>query len=168
MQLPLTCFWLFFWTWWVWDLGPLAIEVASSVLVMGEPVMTSFPVTPLRKQWTAWGSRMIAIHQMGYLVLIKNPGRTSLAVQWIRLCLPMQGIPVRPLAPERSHMLWINEDHAPQLLSPCSPAYKSQLLSLCAATPEAHMPRAPAPQQERPLQWEDHTPQQRVAPAHYN
>ena len=42
-------------------IGPLAIEVASSVLVMGEPVMTSFPVTPLRKQWTAWGSRMIAI-----------------------------------------------------------------------------------------------------------
>ena len=91
-------------------------------------------------------------HQMGYLVLIKNPGRTSLVVQWIRLCLPMQGILVRPLAPERSHMLWINEDHAPQLLRPCSPAYKLQLLSLCAATPEAHMPRAPAPPQERPLQ----------------
>ena len=116
MQLPLTCFWLFFRTVMVvgslsfsWcHIEPLAIEVASSVLVMGEPVMTSLPVIPLRKQWNAWGSRMIAIHQMGYLVLIKNPGRTSLMAQWIRICLPMQGILVRSLALERSHMLWIN------------------------------------------------------------
>ena len=40
-----------------------------------------------------------------------------------------------------------------------------QLLSLCATTAEAHAPGARAPQWERPLQWEAHAPQQRVAPA---
>ena len=37
-----------------------------------------------------------------------------------------------------------------------------------AATTEAHTPRARAPQQEKPLQWEAHTLQQRVAPARRN
>ena len=30
----------------------------------------------------------------------------------------------------------------------------------------AHVPRAPAPQQEKPPQWEAHALQRRVAPAH--
>ena len=49
-----------------------------------------------------------------------------------------------------------------------SRAHEPQLLSLHAATIEARMPRACAPQQEKPPQWEAHTPQQRVAPAHRN
>ena len=42
------------------------------------------------------------------------------------------------------------------------------LLSPCAATTEAHTPRACAPQQKKPLQWEAHTLQQRVASAYFN
>ena len=41
---------------------------------------------------------------------------------------------------ERSHMLWSNQARAPQLQSPC------------ATTTEAHVPRAHAPQQEKPPQ----------------
>ena len=42
--------------------------------------------------------------------------------------------------PGRSHMPWSNRAHAPQLLS------------LCATTTEARMPRARTPQQEKPPQ----------------
>ena len=49
--------------------------------------------------------------------------------------------------PGRSHMLWSNYAHAPQLLS------------LCAATTEARTPRAHALQQEKPLQREARAPQ---------
>ena len=52
----------------------------------------------------------------------------------------------------RSHMLWSNKAHAPQRLSLCSGAREPQLLSLRAATAEAHAPGAHAPQQEKPLQ----------------
>ena len=58
--------------------------------------------------------------------------------------------------PGRSHMPWSNWARAPQLLSPR------------AATTEAHAPRARAPQQEKPPQWEACAPQQRVAPARHN
>ena len=40
--------------------------------------------------------------------------------------------------------------------------------SPCAATTEAHVPRACALQQEKPPQWEAHAPQQRVASTHRN
>ena len=56
----------------------------------------------------------------------------------------------------RSHMPWSNWARAPQLLS------------LCSTTTEARAPRAHAPQQEKPPQWEAHTPQQRVAPTRHN
>ena len=56
----------------------------------------------------------------------------------------------------RSHMPRSNEPHMPQLLS------------LCATTTEAHTPRARAPQQEKPPQWEARAPQRRVAPTHCN
>ena len=46
----------------------------------------------------------------------------------------------------RSHMLWSNKAHEPQLLSLCSRARKPQLLSLRPATTEACAPRARAPQ----------------------
>ena len=56
--------------------------------------------------------------------------------------------------PGRSHMPQSNEARAPQLLRLRSRALKPQLLSLRATTTKAHAPRANAPQQEKPLQWE--------------
>ena len=70
--------------------------------------------------------------------------------------------------PGRSHMLRSNWAHAPQLLSLRSRAHEQQLLNPRATTTEAHVPRACAPQQEKPLQWEARAWQQRVAPAHCN
>ena len=52
------------------------------------------------------------------------------------------------LGPGRSHMPRSNQAHAPQLLSLHSRAREPQLLSPRAATTEAHVPRARAPQQE--------------------
>ena len=54
--------------------------------------------------------------------------------------------------PGRSHMPWSNEARAPQLLSLRSRAREPQLLRPCATTTEAHVPRAHAPQQEKPPQ----------------
>ena len=56
----------------------------------------------------------------------------------------------------------------PQLLSLRSRACEPQLLSPCATTTEARVPRASAPQQEKPPQREAHAPQRRVAPARHN
>ena len=56
-------------------------------------------------------------------------------------------------------------------LDPMSHSYWAcapQLLSPCAATTEAHAPRAHDPQKEKPLQREAHALQQRVAPALHN
>ena len=52
----------------------------------------------------------------------------------------------------RSQMPQSNKARAPQLLSLRSRAQEPQLLSLRATTTEACVPRAPAPQQEKPLQ----------------
>ena len=70
--------------------------------------------------------------------------------------------------PGRSHMLLTNWARKPQLLSLRSRAREPQLLSLCAATAEAHVPRAHAPQQEKPPQWEARGPQRGVATARRN
>ena len=70
--------------------------------------------------------------------------------------------------PGSSHMPRSNEARVPQLLSLRSRAREPQLLSPRAPTTEACAPRARAPQQEKPPQWEAHAPQQRVAPAHRN
>ena len=92
-----------------------------------------------------------------------------LVVQWLRICLPMQGMQVQALVRElRSHMPWSNWARVPRLLSLSSRACKPQLQSPSATTTEACVPRAHAPQQEKPPQWEAHTPQQRVSPAHRN
>ena len=112
---------------------------------------------------------------------------TSPVAQWLRIRLPMQGTRVR--APVRedptchgatkpvrhnywacaleptSHNCWAR---VPQLLSLRSRAREPQLLSPRAATTEAHAPRARAPQQEKPPQWEARAPQQRVALARRN
>ena len=58
--------------------------------------------------------------------------------------------------PGRSHVTRSNYAREPQLLSPC------------ATTTEAHAPRARAPEQEKPPEWEAYAPQWRVAPAHHN
>ena len=81
----------------------------------------------------------------------------------VRIRLPMQGTRVRALVREdpmcrgatkpMHHNYWA-----------CGP----QLLSPWATTTEACAPRARAPQQEKPPQWEAHAPQQRVAPARRN
>ena len=66
--------------------------------------------------------------------------RASLVAQWLRICLPMQGTRVWSL---------VREDPT------CCRATKPrvlQLLSLCAATTEACVPRAHALQQEKPPQ----------------
>ena len=74
--------------------------------------------------------------------------RTSLVVQWLRICLPMQGTRVRSL---------VGEDPT------CRGATKHLSHNYWA-----HVPRAHAPQQEKPPQWEAHAPQWRVAPTHRN
>ena len=52
----------------------------------------------------------------------------------------------------RSHMLWSDQAHEPQLLSLCSGPQDPQLLSPHAATTEAQMSRAIALKQEKPPQ----------------
>ena len=53
--------------------------------------------------------------------------------------------------------------HASEQLSPCTTAADSRAFELQLT--EARVPRAHAPQQEKPSQWEAHTLQWRVAPA---
>ena len=59
----------------------------------------------------------------------------------------------------RAHIPWGNEDCVPQLLSLCSRVHATQLLSLLAATAEAHVPRACTPQPEKSWQSEAPAPQ---------
>ena len=67
--------------------------------------------------------------------------------------------------PGRSHMPQSSCAHAPQLLSLRSGACEPQLLSPRATTTEACVPRACAPQQEKPPQREARAPQRRAVPA---
>ena len=50
----------------------------------------------------------------------------------------------------RSHMPWSNQARVLQLLILCYRAHEPQLLSPHATTTEARVPRAHAPQQEKP------------------
>ena len=68
--------------------------------------------------------------------------------------------------PGRCHMIWSNWARAPQLLSLYARAWKTQVLSLWAATADASVPGAYAPQQEEPQQREAHALQGREAPTH--
>ena len=52
--------------------------------------------------------------------------------------------------PGRSHMPWSNYTCAPQLLNLCPRARVPQLLSPCATTTEARVPKAHAPQEKPP------------------
>ena len=92
----------------------------------------------------------------------------SQGAQWLRIHLPMQGTWVRALVQEdptchgatkpMCHNYWACA------LEPASHNYWSPR----ATTTEACAPRACAPQQEKPPQWEAHAPQRRVAPARHN
>ena len=98
----------------------------------------------------------------------KEHNRASLVAQWLRIHLPMQGTRVRGLVREdptcRGATNPVRHNNWACALEPMS--HKS--LSSRATTTEAHVPRARAPQQEKPPQWGAHTPQQRVAPARHN
>ena len=64
----------------------------------------------------------------------------------------------------KSHMPQSNSAHEPQLLSLCSKAWEPQLLSPRATTTETQAPRACPLKQEKPPQWEAHTPQPESSP----
>ena len=65
-------------------------------------------------------------------------------VQWMGVCLPMQGSWDRSLVREDSTWHEATKACAPQLLSPFSRACEPQLMSPCAAGTEAWAPRAHA------------------------
>ena len=71
-----------------------------------------------------------------------------LGVQGLRICMPMQETRRWPTV----WKLRSSVPHAPQLLSLWSRAWELQLL-------KPTCPRAQAPEQEKPLQWEAHVPQ---------
>ena len=108
-------------------------------------------------------------------VVFKKLYRASLVAQWLRIRLPMQGTRVWALVREdptcRGATKPVCHNYWASTLEPTSHNHwtcKPQLLSLWATTTEAHVPRACAPHQEKPPQWEAHTPQRRVAPARHN
>ena len=68
----------------------------------------------------------------------------------------------------RSHMPRGNWACVPQLPSLCSRAWEPQLLSHLQQLLKAACPRACAPKQEKPLQWEAHVLKRRVAPTGCN
>ena len=80
-----------------------------------------------------------------HMALRGTVGGTSLVGQWLRIRLPVQGTRVQPL---------VRED--PTCCRETKPTHHNYW---------ARMPRARAPQQEKPLQWEAHILQQKVAPA---
>ena len=88
-------------------------------------------------------------------VWTKNTSRTSLTVQWLRLCLPMDMSSIPD--PGRSHMPRGNYLHEPQRPSLSSGACDPQRLKPCT-------PRAGALQQGRPPQWGAPALPQRAAP----
>ena len=101
-------------------------------------------------------------------VLSESKHRASPVVQWLRIHLPMQGTQVRALVQEdptcRGTTKPEHHNYWACTLEPVSHNYWSP----CATTTEASRPRAHAPQQEKPSQWEARAPQQRVAPAGHN
>ena len=74
-----------------------------------------------------------------------NPPRTFLVVQWLRICLPMQGIWVQSLVQEDPTCCGATKPVGPQLLNLSFTAHVPQLL-------KPAYPRVHALPQERPLQ----------------
>ena len=81
-------------------------------------------------------------------IFLKREIAASLVAQWLRICLPMQGTRVWAL-------VWKDPT--------CRGATGSMSHNYWACTSGA-----PAPQQERPQQWEARAPRWRVAPARRN
>ena len=98
----------------------------------------------------------------------KRSWGTSLVAQWLRICLPMPGTRVRALVREdptcRRATKPMHHNYWACALEPVCHNY----WSLCATTTETCTPRARAPQQEKPPQWEARTLQRRVAPTRRN
>ena len=124
-----------------------------------------------------WTTREFPKFNFKFLQSLKSQTvlRASLVAQWLRIRLPMQGTQLQALVREdltcRGTTKPVQHDYWACALEPASHNYRArepQLLSPHATTTEARMPRAQAPQQEKPPQWEAHAPQRRVAPAHCN
>ena len=124
-----------------------SVVTSSVVWIRGENM-----VCPAKECWQArhesleqglvrerspWGSYV----QEGWVwhEVESNKRRTSQAVHWLRIFLPVQGT---------LFDLWSGKiQHA-----------RGQI-NLCVKTTESHVPRACALQQEKPLRWETHTAQ---------
>ena len=106
----------------------------------------------LRGPASSWSFQQFVVHLLYFSQLSRwemvsqfNFFWTSLVVEWIKICLPMQGTQVWSL-------VW--EDLT------CHGATKPESHN-CT---ETHLPRAHALQQQRPPQWDTHILQRRVAP----
>ena len=93
---------------------------------------------------------------------------TSLVVQWIRIRLPVQGTRVPSLIREDPTCCGATKPVCHSYWACALELTHHSYWSPHVTTTEAHTPRAHAPQQEKPLQWEASVPQRRVAPAHHN
>ena len=106
----------------------------------------------------SWRSIQFFLYERGK-IRIYAPG-TSLVAQWLRICLPMQGSWVRSLVRE--------DPTCHTATKPMRHNYWACALESVSHNYWARLPRAHAPQQEKPPQWEARAPQQRVAPARHN
>ena len=93
----------------------------------------------------------------------KTEARASLMVQWLRICLAMWGTPVQSLVGEDPICLG---ETKPTCHNYWACALESENPNSWAhhATAEAQAPRACAPPQAKPLQWEAVTPQLESSP----
>ena len=91
---------------------------------------------------------------------LKKELGTSLVVQWLRICLPLEGTWVWAL-------VW-EDSTCRRATKPVCHNYWAQALEPASHNYWARAPRAHAPQQEKPPQWEVGSLKRRVAPAHCN
>ena len=80
--------------------------------------------------------------------------------QWLKILLPIQGTRIQALVQE--------DPTCRGATKPMHHNYWACALEPQATTTEARVPRARAPQQEKPPQWEAPAPQRRVAPTRCN
>ena len=98
--------------------------------------------------WKSQGTYNTNYQYVCLFVFLKRSYGTSLVVQWLRICLPMQGTRVRAL-------VW-EDPTCRGATRPMSHNYWACASGACA------------PQQERPQQWEARAPRWRVAPTRRN
>ena len=99
---------------------------------------------------------------------LMNEAWASLVAQWLRIRLPIQGTRVWALVWEDPTCCGATKPMGHNYWACALEPKEPQLLSPRATTTEARAPRSHTPQQEKPLQWEAHALQQRVAPAHHS